>query len=82
MGLPPSDIECGRAHIGGAESIRLDGRRQARRSAMPFGMGLRSTAWATMTARATPSKMLFGGVGHGLWKGAPIGAGMHHDRLG
>jgi hypothetical protein len=33
MGPQESAVECGSAHIGGAKSIRLDDRRQPRRSA-------------------------------------------------
>src|SRR3954449_6377249 len=32
IGPPESGVECGDAHIGGAKSIRLDERRQLRRS--------------------------------------------------
>jgi len=53
MGPPASGVECGSAHIGGAKSIRLDEYASRDDRCPPFGIGLRLSAWAVITARAT-----------------------------
>ena len=51
MGPPESGVECGSAHIGGANSIRLDDWREPRRSVSAVRIGSRSSTRAMMTAR-------------------------------
>jgi len=68
MGPPSSVVEYGSAHIGGAKSIRLDNRRQPRRSvsAVRNRPACRHGLW--WPPRATHIRVAVRCVRHRLWK--------------
>src|SRR3546814_9026065 len=62
-----SVVECENAHIGGAKSIRLNTRRQPRRSVPPFGIGSNPSILAMM-----PVRIAVRCAGCRLWKAHPV----------